>query len=506
MRLGRSLGWFAASFAAAAAAHAGSPVPSELLARAEREGRARVIVRLAAPDAARAPGAAARAARERAADGALGRVGATARAAARRYRGLPLLALELSAGELDALAGSPDVVAIRPDRIHRPALATSVPRIGGDVAAAAGFDGSGTAVVIVDTGVDAAHAFLGGRVVAEACFSAGGDCPNGATTQLGAGAGAPCTYGAQCWHGTHVAGIAAGDGATLHGVAPAAALIAVQTGSRETGAACGAQGSPCVVLYESDALAALDWVADSAAGAFPIASVNMSFATDTVWSTEASCDAANEDYALAIGAVRALGIAPVAASGNAGLDSGIGAPACVSSGVGVAATSKLSDAIASLSNIAAPLDLLAPGLAIQSSLPGGGFGNASGTSMAAPHVSGAFAVLRQADPAASVTQLESALESTGVPLTRAGVTRPRIQVDDAVRARAPAACFDGLDNDADGAVDVDGAGGAPDGQCTDGFDDTEQVVPPPGGCGLGPELALLIPALAALRRRGPRGR
>jgi subtilisin family serine protease len=485
------LGWIAIALGAAfaaAAAHAAAPVPDEVLAEAEREGRARVIVRLAAPAAA-----------------ALERVGATARADARRYRRLPLLALELSAGELAALAAAPDVVAVAPDRIHRPSLATSVPHVGADVSAAAGFDGAGTAIAVLDTGIDAAHAFFGGRVAAEACFSAGSECPNGETTQLGAGAAVPCTYGTQCWHGTHVAGIAAGAGPTLNGVAPAASLISIQTGSRETGAACGPHPSPCVVIYESDALAALDWIADTQPGAEPIAAVNMSFATDTVWSSEAGCDADNGAYVLAIDALRALGIASVAASGNAGLNTGISAPACVSSAVGVGATSKTSDVIASLSNVSVPLDLLAPGLAILSALPGGGYGNGSGTSMAAPHVSGAFAVLRAADPAADVGELVDALASTGVPLYRAGVTRPRIQVDDAVRARAPAACFDGLDNDSDGAVDVDGAGGAPDANCTNGLDDSEQPYTA-GGCGVGPELALLVPALAALRRRrSPRG-
>jgi subtilisin family serine protease len=489
MRLGR-IAFALGTACAAAAAQAAAPLPDEVLARAEREGRARVIVRLAAP----APGAAA---------GALERVGASARADARRYRRLPLLALELSAGELAALASAPDVVAIAADRIHYPSLATSVPRVGGDVAAAAGFDGAGTAIAVLDTGIDAAHPFLGGRVTAEACFSAGSDCPNGATTQLGAGAAAPCTYGTQCWHGTHVAGIAAGAGPTLNGVAPAASLISVQTGSRETGAACGAHPSPCVVIYESDALAALDWIADTLPGAEPIAAVNMSFASEEVWSSEAGCDADNAAYVLVIDALRSLGIASVAASGNAGLNTGIAAPACVSSAVGVGATSKTSDAIASLSNFSTPLDLLAPGLGIFSALPGGDYGNGSGTSMAAPHVAGAFAVLRAADPAADVGELLGALASTGVPLYRAGLTRPRIQVDDAVRARAPAACFDGLDNDSDGAVDVDGAGGTPDANCASGLDDSEHPYTT-GGCGMGPELALLVPALAALRRRGPR--
>jgi subtilisin family serine protease len=164
----------------------------------------------------------------------------------------------------------------------------------------------------------------------------------------------------------------------------------------------------------------------------------------------------------------------------------------------VGATSKLSDVIATISNIGPPLDLLAPGLAIVSSVPGGTFASASGTSMATPHVAGAFAVLRQADPSASVGTLASALASTGVPLSRNGQVFPRLQVDDAVRALAPSACFEGLDNDGDGRIDVDGDGGVPDPDCTSGFDTTEAGLGT--GCGVGPELALLLPLLAGLRR------
>ena len=52
-----------------------------------------------------------------------------------------------------------------------------------------------------------------------------------------------------------------------------------------------------------------------------------------------------------------------------------------------------------------------------SSITGSGFGFKSGTSMSAPHVSGAWAVLKNAVPAASVAQILDALRSTGVPIS-----------------------------------------------------------------------------------------
>jgi subtilisin family serine protease len=262
---------------------------------------------------------------------------------------------------------------------------------------------------------------------------------------------------------------------------------------------CGSVGAPCVLLYESDAIAALDYVADTLALGWDIASVNMSFESTVTWSSEASCDSANSAYKVAIDALHALGIASVVASGNGSVTTGIAAPACISSAIAVGASADSSNVVWSKSNAGPPLDLLAPGIAITSSKLGGSFGSHSGTSMAAPHIAGAIAVLKQADPGISVAEAKQALEDTGVPITdsRNGLVRPRLQLDDAVRSRAPAACFDGLDNDSDGAVDVDGDGGPPDPHCTSGFDDTEET---PSSCGVGPELALLLPLLGALRR------
>jgi subtilisin family serine protease len=261
-----------------------------------------------------------------------------------------------------------------------------------------------------------------------------------------------------------------------------------------------------VTLYDSDAIAAIDYVADTLSGVWNIASVNMSFGSTSTWSSESACDSANGAFASAVATVQALGIAAVAAAGNGSVTTGLASPGCLSSVIGVGATSDISDVIWNKSNSGPPLDLLAPGANIYSSVLSGSYANATGTSMASPHVAGAFAVLHQGDPAASVSTLKTTLESTGVPVTdsRNGLLRPRIEMDAAVRSRAPAACFDGLDNDLDGRVDVDGDGGTPDPDCTDGFDTSESPPPPPPHCGIGPELALLLPLLAALRGRRAR--
>src|SRR5262249_46623747 len=81
------------------------------------------------------------------------------------------------------------------------------------------------------------------------------------------------------------------------------------------------------------------------------------------------------------------------------------------------------------SNSASTLSLLAPGVSITSSVPGGGLAVMSGTSMATPHVTGAFALLRQAMPTANVATLLNLLRNTGRPITDPanGVTTPRIR-------------------------------------------------------------------------------
>ena len=364
-----------------------------------------------------------------------------------RYSYVPLIALEIDAAALAELEGAALWVdRVFDDAVKQPILAESVPLIGADRAWGRGFDGSGTVVAVLDTGVDSAHPFLLGKVVEEACYSStlrGHSttfCPNGLEEQVGPGAAVPCPLDAQgCFHGTHVAGIAAGDGATagvtFSGVAPGAQLMAVQVFSKFTAVAdCGLFNTPCVGAYTSDVIAGLERVY-AVHDTRNIASVNLSLGGG---SFTAACDA--EPEKMIIDTLRSAGIATVVAAGNDGSPTSLSSPACISSAVSVGSTTK-SDAVSSFSNVAPFMSLFAPGEDIVSSVTGGGFAMLSGTSMAAPHVAGSWAILKQATPASTVDQLLGSLQSTGVPITdtRSGtpVTRPRVRVDLALDQLVP---------------------------------------------------------------------
>jgi subtilisin family serine protease len=180
-------------------------------------------------------------------------------------------------------------------------------------------------------------------------------------------------------------------------------------------------------------MAALAWLV-SQQGSYNIASANLSLGGGT-YADQAACDSANAGQKAAIDSLRAAGVATVLAAGNSSVTTGISAPACISSAVAVGATDD-SDVVASFSNSSPLLDLWAPGVSIYSSMPGAVYGTMSGTSMAAPHVAGAWAVLKQKAPSANVDQILLALTTSGIPVTdtRNAVTRARLRVDAALTA------------------------------------------------------------------------
>ena len=421
-----------AGFGAAGRQESSSSVNSDHLARkAERDGFVRVIVALRSefvPEGRldRAAVRSQRAAIDRAQVRLRDDLSGTGYRVLREFESVPAMALALSPRALVAARRSRQVESLTLDRPLEPTLGESVPIVEGTTMWNEGLTGSGKVVAVLDTGVDKTHTFLTGKVVAEACYSTGSNCPNGGTSQTGSGAGVPCTYAASgCRHGTHVAGIAAGRGASFSGVARDAGIMAVQVFSRFTGSICGGGEDPCALSYTSDQMAGLERVYALRA-THDFASVNMSLGGDQFFS---NCDSVSGAYKALIDNLRTAGIATVIASGNNGFTDSMSFPACISSSVSVGSTTK-NDDISSFSNSASFLSLLAPGSSINSSVPGGAFASFNGTSMATPHVAGAWALMEQANPTASVTSILTALKNTGVPVTdtRTGgtVTTPRI--------------------------------------------------------------------------------
>ncbi len=437
------------SVATSAAVDAATLEPA-LMQSAERDGQVRVIVGLATDSPAISAVEKDKLARRMGHKDGLGRKAAGIKIAgdqlmrkinpaaakkARRFKHFPMVSMVVNADDMRRLANAPETAWIAEDRIHKPSLSQSVPLVEGNLAHTQGFTGAGQTIAILDTGVDASHPFLAPRVVSEGCFSSNSSdtssvCPNGQQSQTGPGAAAPCSPGG-CSHGTHVAGISAGNGPSFTGVAPGASLIGVQVFSQfNSSSACLPDPAPCISAFTSDIIAGLEFVL-SQANSLNIAAVNMSLGGGSFTSF---CD--SDPTKVAIDALRAAGIATVISSGNEGRTNAISAPACISSSVSVGSTTK-QDTISSFSNSASFLTLLAPGGGINSSVPGAGFTFLSGTSMASPHVAGAFAVLRSADPTSGVDELIGALIGTGLPITdtRNQITKPRIRIAQAIASQ-----------------------------------------------------------------------
>ncbi|KAF9528201.1 serine proteinase [Crepidotus variabilis] len=228
--------------------------------------------------------------------------------------------------------------------------------------------GSGVDIYIVDTGIRTTHVTFGGRAHWGGIFGGHEKADNDG-------------------HGTHCAGIAAGD---QYGVAKKANLIAVKV-IHDDGS-----GGPA-----SDVISGLQYVKDQAAtsGRPSIASISLG-----------GYDSKPLDDAIA--SLTKAGVHVVVAAGNDDIDAGTGSPGRAPSAVTVGA-SAIYDARAAFSNHGPVVDIFAPGLDVISSWNTNDTATniGSGTSMAAPHIAGLIAYLIARDgndtPAAISTKLQN---------------------------------------------------------------------------------------------------
>ncbi len=333
---------------------------------------------------------------------------------------------EVDDDELAELQAGPGVVVTR-GRVASPELDQSVPKVGAPSLWNLGHRGDGRVIVVIDTGVGTG---FGGSMIGQACFAATqegealvGHCgPDGTATQafdstcfdlalcdggdvLDPDAARPCTEPAlpkDCAHGSAVAAVAARHDAPP-GVAPDADVYAIQV-FEPTG-----RSADFV-----DILLALDHAVDLADAGMDIAAVNLSLSSAATYPTACDLGPNAEGDGVAFRAafqqLAGRGIPSTVATGNDAQVGGIGLPACVSNAIAVGA-SDLDDQIADFGNRGPTVDLVAPGAdegngAIdRMEIPGSPVTQWAGTSFAAPHVAGAFALLQQEYPYASVAMV-----------------------------------------------------------------------------------------------------
>lgn len=366
----------------------------------------------------------------------------------RTYSTLPYVALSITPETLEKLRHISEVLNIVEDKatplpdpmeqsvnddISQPQLIDSVVITGAVNAWAVGYTGAGWYVAVLDTGLLTSHEMFQGKDIVEHCFALGdnwydkenGGCPNGKTEMSGPGSAAH--YDSRFGHGTHVSGIAAGNNhVDRFGIAKDANIIAVQVFSYFP-------DENNVLSWDSDQVRGLEYVYQLR-NTYNIASVNMSIGGSDKYSNYCNSDS----RAAAIANLKAVGIATAVASGNSSYCDGVNAPACVSSAVAVNATDK-DDQESYFGNWDdVMVQLMAPGSNILSAdaLSNSSYRTRSGTSMATPHVTGAWALLKQFDPTLSVDDILTLLRDTGkvIPSSRCpnAVPEARINVGDAI--------------------------------------------------------------------------
>ncbi len=285
-----------------------------------------------------------------------------------------------------------DAVATESPEVITPALDSALPLVGAPLAHQQGFTGKGIKIAVVDTGIDATHPDLVGRVVAAANFSSDSDTHD----YMG--------------HGTHVASIAAGSGAASDGkyggIAPQAELINAK-GLNRAGSG-----------NDSGIMRAMEWAADQGANI-----ENLSLGSSATNGSDPLSQAVNDISAK-------KNVLFVIAAGNSGQSIGNGrlvsAPGAADAALTVGAIDKSKNLAAfssrgpRLGDYALKPDIVAPGVQIMAARANGKPGNwyvaLSGTSMATPVTAGAAALVWQMHPAWPAVEVKNALMSAAAPI------------------------------------------------------------------------------------------
>ncbi|MEV6235444.1 S8 family serine peptidase [Lentzea sp. NPDC051838] len=267
------------------------------------------------------------------------------------------------------------------DGIRRISLDQSTKQIGAPAAWQAGITGTGVKVAVLDTGVDEKHPDLAGKQIAEQNFTRS----PGTTDTIG--------------HGTHVASTIASGDATFRGVAPDVRIL--------DGKVCDDRGCP-----DSSILAGMQWAADQGADV-----VNMSLGSSDTPGVDPI-----EELLDKLSAER--GVLFVVSAGNSGAvgKETVGSPSTADAALSVGAVDR-DETLAGFSSKgprkgdgAVKPEVTAPGVGIVAAKAGTTERvEMSGTSMAAPHVTGAAALLKQQHPDWNGARIKAQLIATATP-------------------------------------------------------------------------------------------
>src|SRR3989338_4068540 len=285
---------------------------------------------------------------------------------------------------------------LAPDPLVQIQDASANQQVGAITIHSAGNTGLGKRVVVLDTGYNYNHPEL------QSSYLGGRDFVNNDNDPMDDNG-----------HGSHVAGIITGDGIDprSRGVAPDAGIIAGKVLASNGGG------------FGSDIVKGIYWAIDGPDGIYGTSDdfkpdiINISIGSKTKV-VRSLCDNSEQIFANAVRYANDHGALVVASSGNEG-DGGVTLPGCIDNAITVGAVDGSNNS-AYFSGKGMAVDVVAPGVNIYSAGTGNSYTTLSGTSQAAPNVSGIAALIKFANPALAVSELKRILISTVQDLGAAG--------------------------------------------------------------------------------------